>query len=53
MENIRCGKCRRLLAKATYREVQIKCHRCGAINHRTTEPAPEQTPGRQDDPPTD
>nr|WP_235567269.1 Com family DNA-binding transcriptional regulator [Lysobacter sp. Root604] len=31
---IRCGECARLLAKAaSYAELQIKCPRCGTLNH--------------------
>jgi len=31
---IRCGECARLLAKAAhYAELQIKCPRCGTLNH--------------------
>ena len=37
MESIRCGDCRALLLKADTvalrGRIQIKCRRCGAINH--------------------
>ncbi|WP_142850979.1 Com family DNA-binding transcriptional regulator [Telmatospirillum sp. J64-1] len=43
MESIRCGSCRKLLAKAVYRTIEIKCPRCGAINHlRAASPASER-----------
>lgn len=39
VEEVRCGKCHRLLAKASYSRLQIKCPRCGAINDlRAVEP---------------
>ncbi|HGM5039169.1 TPA: Com family DNA-binding transcriptional regulator [Stenotrophomonas maltophilia] len=34
MENLRCGGCAKLLGKADgYRQIQIKCPRCGVLNH--------------------
>ena len=33
MQEIRCGKCNRLLAKGEALDLAIKCPRCGAINH--------------------
>jgi len=36
METIRCGKCHRLLAKAQGGVIEIKCPRCGTLNHVTT-----------------
>ncbi|MGH1461010.1 MAG: Com family DNA-binding transcriptional regulator [Neptuniibacter sp.] len=38
MQNVRCSQCRKLLAKAIYQQLQIKCPRCGRINERTTSP---------------
>ncbi|WP_083300963.1 Com family DNA-binding transcriptional regulator [Jeongeupia sp. USM3] len=32
MDEIRCGHCRKLLARGHYLHLQIKCPRCGAIN---------------------
>ncbi|WP_073020954.1 Com family DNA-binding transcriptional regulator [Halodesulfovibrio aestuarii] len=32
-KEIRCGNCNRLLAKGTATDLEIKCPRCGAINH--------------------
>ncbi|MCC7632593.1 Com family DNA-binding transcriptional regulator [Stenotrophomonas rhizophila] len=38
MKNLRCGDCAKLLGKAggTY-EIQIKCPRCGVLNHMKAE----------------
>ena len=42
LKEIRCGNCRRLLAKGEASDLTIKCPRCGAINHvRTTSSKPE------------
>lgn len=40
LKDLRCGKCARLLARTGgYIELQIKCARCGALNHvRATSP---------------
>ncbi|MCI9864870.1 Com family DNA-binding transcriptional regulator [Rhizobium skierniewicense] len=43
MENIRCGSCSALLFRAGQgaiaNDIEIKCRRCGTINHlRPTEP---------------
>lgn len=32
MEIVRCGKCSKLLAKADYVQIEIKCPRCGTLN---------------------
>ncbi|WP_368759228.1 Com family DNA-binding transcriptional regulator [Pseudomonas aeruginosa] len=38
LKEIRCGKCNRLIAKVgEYTELQIKCPRCGSLNHVKTE----------------
>lgn len=47
VQSIRCGKCRALLfrcaADAIGAEIEIKCRRCGTVNHlRPTRPAPER-----------
>ncbi|WP_107989283.1 Com family DNA-binding transcriptional regulator [Breoghania corrubedonensis] len=47
MQDIRCGKCRRLLMKTAERAIagllEIKCPRCGTINAlRPIEPFPER-----------
>jgi len=43
MQEVRCGRCSRKLAVAEYRELQIKCPRCGALNHlRAASPEPER-----------
>ncbi|MBK5541524.1 Com family DNA-binding transcriptional regulator [Pseudomonas sp. TH05] len=34
LKECRCGKCRRLLARVgEFTELQIKCSRCGTLNH--------------------
>ncbi|WP_420555166.1 Com family DNA-binding transcriptional regulator [Neptuniibacter marinus] len=38
MQNIRCKQCNKLLAKAIFQQLEIKCSRCGAINQRTMSP---------------
>ncbi|MDX1755894.1 MAG: Com family DNA-binding transcriptional regulator [Marinobacter sp.] len=38
MQKIRCGNCNKLLAKAIYQQLEIKCPRCGRINERTGSP---------------
>ncbi|MHA7882744.1 Com family DNA-binding transcriptional regulator [Nitratireductor sp. OM-1] len=50
MKDVRCGRCRALLFRANNdrSEIEIKCRRCGTINHlRPAEPEPE----RQERPP--
>lgn len=44
IESIRCGNCRRLLARASgFSSIEIKCPRCGAITiERATRPEPER-----------
>ncbi len=43
---IRCGHCNRLLGKGTARDLEIKCPRCGALNHvRDTSPCSEPSDG--------
>ncbi|RQB66271.1 Com family DNA-binding transcriptional regulator [Pseudomonas aeruginosa] len=38
LKEIRCGKCNKLMARAgNYTEIQIKCPRCGSLNHMKTE----------------
>jgi phage FluMu protein Com len=54
MEEIRCSNCNKKLAEADYRQLVIKCPRCGAMNTlKATEP-PVSAPGarkvRPDDP---
>jgi phage FluMu protein Com len=37
MKDCRCGQCKRLLARVgEYTELQIKCSRCGTLNHVKT-----------------
>ncbi|MDZ4327291.1 MULTISPECIES: Com family DNA-binding transcriptional regulator [Pseudomonas] len=34
LKDYRCGQCKRLLARVgEYTELQIKCSRCGTLNH--------------------
>lgn len=34
MKEIRCGRCRRLLARAKhFNELEVKCPRCNTLNH--------------------
>ncbi|WP_425220293.1 Com family DNA-binding transcriptional regulator [Pseudomonas gozinkensis] len=44
LKECRCGHCKRLLARVgEYTELQIKCSRCGTLNHvRAT--SPERSP---------
>lgn len=35
--DIRCGQCHRKLATGRYIELQIKCPRCGTLNHLKAE----------------
>lgn len=37
MKEVRCGRCGRKLAEASFIELQIKCPRCGAFNHLKAE----------------
>ncbi|MGF6206759.1 Com family DNA-binding transcriptional regulator [Pseudomonas frederiksbergensis] len=38
LSDFRCGKCNRLLAKVqVLYQIQIKCPRCGTLNHVKTE----------------
>ncbi|UFH49938.1 Com family DNA-binding transcriptional regulator [Pseudomonas sp. KNUC1026] len=44
LKDYRCGKCTRLLARVgSFTELQIKCSRCGTLNHVKAS-SPEQTP---------
>ncbi|RKS23584.1 MULTISPECIES: Com family DNA-binding transcriptional regulator [Pseudomonas] len=34
LKDYRCGQCKRLLARVgEYTELQVKCSRCGTLNH--------------------
>ena len=54
MKEIRCRKCNKKLAEADYRQLAIKCPRCGVMNTmKATEPpirAPDAQEERPDDP---
>lgn len=41
MEVIRCSSCNKKLAEADYRQLSIKCPRCGAINNLKAVEPPE------------
>ncbi|NYZ17057.1 Com family DNA-binding transcriptional regulator [Azospirillum sp. RWY-5-1] len=48
MEEIRCGSCRRLLARGTANCLEIKCPRCGTINHVRATSSPSERPRASD-----
>ncbi|MEQ1667120.1 MAG: Com family DNA-binding transcriptional regulator [Sulfuriferula sp.] len=35
MEIVRCSSCNKLLAKADFVQIEIKCPRCGTLNQKT------------------
>ncbi|MCU0073724.1 Com family DNA-binding transcriptional regulator [Pseudomonas koreensis] len=44
LKECRCGHCKRLLARVgEYTELQIKCSRCGTLNH-VKAASPERSP---------
>lgn len=44
LKDYRCGKCKKLLARmGGYTELQIKCSRCGTLNHAKAT-SPELSP---------
>ncbi|WP_080290186.1 Com family DNA-binding transcriptional regulator [Pseudomonas syringae] len=44
LKDCRCGQCKRLLARmGEYTELQIKCSRCGTLNHVRAK-SPEVSP---------
>lgn len=45
LEDVRCGRCgRKLAAVSGYRELQIKCPRCGVLNHLKAASLPPECP---------
>ncbi|MEQ9728498.1 Com family DNA-binding transcriptional regulator [Pseudomonas sp. WHRI 8822A] len=54
LNDYRCGSCKRLLARVgVFTELQIKCSRCGALNHlkaMSLEPSPLSDPMRVNPP---
>ncbi|WP_242003045.1 Com family DNA-binding transcriptional regulator [Vulcaniibacterium tengchongense] len=47
---VRCGECARLLAKAAqFAELQIKCPRCGTLNHLKAASLPTDRRERYDE----
>ncbi|MBU1350619.1 MAG: Com family DNA-binding transcriptional regulator [Gammaproteobacteria bacterium] len=43
MNEVRCGSCHRLLARAVFQCLEIKCPRCGTLNNvRAASPQPER-----------
>ena len=50
MDEIRCGTCRKLLARVRAAELQIKCPRCGALNrYQKAASLPLERPGAPND----
>lgn len=48
-KEIRCGHCNKLLGKGTARDLEIKCPRCGTLNHvRDIIPCSEPPEGREE-----
>lgn len=46
-KEIRCGHCNKLLGKGNARDMEIKCPRCGTLNHlRDTIPGSEPPDGQ-------
>ncbi|QSQ38943.1 Com family DNA-binding transcriptional regulator [Xanthomonas translucens] len=49
LKNLRCGECARLLCKAgAFDQLQIKCPRCGTLNHLKAESLTSDRPERFD-----
>ncbi|RJF84866.1 Com family DNA-binding transcriptional regulator [Azospirillum cavernae] len=48
MEEIRCGSCAKLLARGTAEMLEIKCSRCGTINHVRVKNPPSERPRASD-----
>ncbi|MFC5307287.1 Com family DNA-binding transcriptional regulator [Azospirillum picis] len=48
MEEIRCGKCAKLLARGTAEILEIKCHRCGTLNLLRVQNPPSERPRASD-----
>lgn len=40
METIRCTRCNKKLAEATYTQLSIKCPRCKTLTQKAKEPRP-------------
>ena len=45
METVRCGKCSKLLAKADFAQIEIKCTRCGTLNYVRAKSLEPERPG--------
>ncbi|WP_126311855.1 Com family DNA-binding transcriptional regulator [Delftia acidovorans] len=45
LKEIRCGQCGRKLAMAIFEQIQIKCPRCGTMNHMQAESLTHERPG--------
>ncbi|WP_299533463.1 Com family DNA-binding transcriptional regulator [uncultured Herbaspirillum sp.] len=45
MEEIRCGKCNKKLADGLYIRLNIKCPRCGTLNHLSAKSAATERHG--------
>ncbi|MCH5278018.1 MAG: Com family DNA-binding transcriptional regulator [Desulfovibrionaceae bacterium] len=47
LKEIRCGHCNKLLGKGSAHDLEIKCTRCGTLNHvRDTSPCSEPYEGQ-------
>ncbi|WP_374349190.1 Com family DNA-binding transcriptional regulator [Chitinimonas sp.] len=44
MNEIRCGHCQRLLARAVFSKIEIKCPRCGTFNIQSAVSAMPERP---------
>ena len=40
LDEIRCGTCSKKLGEGKYRELEIKCPRCGTLNYLRAAPSP-------------
>ncbi|WP_132257539.1 Com family DNA-binding transcriptional regulator [Paucimonas lemoignei] len=45
MQEIRCGNCNKKLGAGEYQRLQIKCPRCGTMNHLKAESLENERPG--------
>lgn len=53
VEEVRCCKCNKKLAEADYRQLVIKCPRCGVMNTLKAIEPPVRVPGAQKERPDD
>lgn len=45
METVRCGNCSKMLAKADFVQIEIKCPRCGTLNYVKAKSLEPERPG--------